>query len=284
MTTIQAKSKCTYWIASYPKSGNTWLRMLLATYFSGLDVPLNINALPSGTLAYHRKRFDELLGLETADFPTETLTDLRPRIYDMMAGSQDFQFVKTHECFTRTSSGEAVFSEATSAGAILIVRNPLDVAVSMSHFLRMSIDDTITRMSRNSQSSQRIQTELIPHETGSWSSFAQSWFEGSMPLLVVRYEDLLDQPEMAFSKVLSFMNEPINEARLQKTIAFNAFENLRAQELKDGFAAMQTGAASFFRKGQNNNWKQQLTSEQQERLHSDHVSMMKQLGYEPQIV
>jgi len=106
----QPTPKGVYWIASYPKSGNTWLRLFLETYTQNPDTPLHINSLPNGALPYRRKLFDDALGLETADFPPDFLTELRPRVYDDLAHSGKFQFAKTHECFTYTASNEPVFS------------------------------------------------------------------------------------------------------------------------------------------------------------------------------
>lgn len=281
MSHSPAQNKSTYWIASYPKSGNTWLRLFLENYFENPNAPLHINSLPSGSIAYLRKHFDEQLGLETADFPRQMLTDMRPRCYDLMAGAENFRFVKTHECFTRTSTGEPVFSDRTSAGAILVVRHPYDVAISMSHFLSMTIEDTITRMSGLARSDENAFTEVIPHETGSWSSFARSWLDGSLPLHVIRYEDMLEHPEDAFAGVLNFLKEPPDKARLQKSIAFTSFDELKRQEAETGFAAMQTGAESFFREGRKDNWQDQLSSGQHQRLRREHAGMMKRLLYRP---
>ncbi len=282
MSADTPQSAGTYWIASYPKSGNTWLRLFLKTYYDNPKTPLSINSLPSGSTAYLRRHFDELLGLETADFPPELLSNLRPRCYDLMAQGDNFSFVKTHECFTRTASGEPVFSAASSAGAIVIVRHPFDVAVSLSHFLRISVDDAITRMAGpDADAGARTLTEAIPHETGSWSSFAHSWINGSLPFHQLRYEDMLDHPEATFSGVLKFLNAPHDTARLRKSIAFTSFDGLKKQEAQNGFAAMQTGASAFFRAGKKNNWQHQLSSKQRDRLQRDHFDMMTRFHYLP---
>ncbi|MGH1579289.1 sulfotransferase domain-containing protein [Planktotalea sp.] len=273
------QGKGNYWIASYPKSGNTWLRLFLETYMQNPEKPMHINDLPSGSFAYQRSTFDNMLGIETADYPPDLLTEMRPRVYDHLADPNAAQFIKTHERFTYTRSGEPVFSSTSSAGAILILRSPLDVAISMSHFLRMSIERTIARMAGAHESPNQTLTDSVPHQTGSWSNFAQSWLDGTLPLHVMRYEDMLDTPEETFSKALQFLKRPIDETRLQKAIAFTRFKTLQEQERKDSFATMRTGAKAFFRQGKKDIWQSHLSSAQQLTLQKDHAEMMHKFGY-----
>lgn len=281
MSVADEHADAAYWIASYPKSGNTWMRLFLETYRHNPDQPLPINNLPSGTAAYSRKLLDDLLGVETADFPPDFLTDLRPRCYDLMAGEDGFRYIKTHECYTETASGEPVFSANSSGGAVLIVRNPLDVVISLSHFLHLSVWEAIEHLDGPKRPSHHMLTGLIPHDTGSWSSFAQSWLNGTLRLHVVRYEDMLSTPESVFAGVVRFMGLPVDQERLQKSIAFTRFDRLKEQEEKTGFAAMQTGAKSFFRMGQKGLWRDQLKQEHIEAVLSKHQEMMQYFGYFP---
>jgi len=149
----------------------------------------------------------------------------------------------------------------------------------MSHFLRMSIDATIDRMAGSHESHSETLTEIIPHRTGSWTSFANSWINGSLPLHIVRYEDMLDAPEESFSKILRFMNISLNASRLEKAIAFTRFDTLKAQESKDGFAPMHTGAKAFFRQGKKDVWQDTLSSAQQSALQSQNAELMNRFGY-----
>lgn len=286
MSAFPDQNANTYWIASYPKSGNTWVRLFLENYLGDRDTPLHINALPSGNEAYLRRHFDALLGVETADFPPEFLQSLRPRCYDAMAAATAKadrpRFVKTHEAFTRTCGGEPVFSARSTAGAILILRNPLDVVVSLSHFLRLSIDAAIERLCDETRVDTPALTESIPHHTGGWSSFALSWLNAGIPLHVLRYEDLLEQPEVHFGAALRFLNLDVHPERLARAVAHSSFDRLQAQEARDGFAAMRTGADAFFREGRKDGWQTMLSGAQVAAVVKRHESIMQRFGYLPE--
>jgi hypothetical protein len=99
-------------------------------------------------------------------------------------------------------------------------------------------------------------------------------------LLVVRYEDLLAQPQSSFGKVVGFLGDQPDPARLDRAIAFSAFAALQAQEAEHGYVADGADStAPFFRTGKAGQWREILTTAQRLRLETDHAAMMEKFGY-----
>ena len=123
------------WLASYPKSGNTWTRLLLANFLADSEQAVHINridkALP-GIYPCDRDWFDRATGLPSSDCTDDEVEPLLPaalRAHVAETGGER-RFCKVHDALHDTAAGEPLFPEDVSAGAVYLVRNPLDVAVS----------------------------------------------------------------------------------------------------------------------------------------------------------
>ncbi|NJK96875.1 MAG: sulfotransferase domain-containing protein, partial [Bacteroidales bacterium] len=118
------------WLASYPKSGNTWFRAFLANLLHPGDKPADINELEGGPIASSRALFDEATGLSSSDLTPAEIENLRPFVYRYIArNSTEIIFHKIHDAYTLTSEGVALVPAEATRCAIYFVRNPLDVAV-----------------------------------------------------------------------------------------------------------------------------------------------------------
>ncbi len=145
------------WLASYPKSGNTWFRMLVANLSANEGKPVDINDLPErGGIASARGPFDFLLLIDSSLLTHDEIDCLRPRVYEELARGaaddeydepeerQPVRFVKTHDAYTLTPKGEPLLAGAGGAdGAVVIVRDPRDVAPSLANHRHSTIDDAI---------------------------------------------------------------------------------------------------------------------------------------------
>jgi hypothetical protein len=267
------------WIASYPKSGNTWLRFLLANYLEDSEAPLAINHLgrysysdaearfyvgPSG------KREDALSAQETQR--------LRPRVQAELASLADRVFVKTHNALARLDGTPTIAPESTW-GALYVVRNPLDVVVSFADHYGLSIDRAATMLANE-------RNALLPHPgmvfqfLASWSTHVQSWAEVSaFPCLVLRYEDMAADPPAALARMLEFLAWPVERARLARAVRFSAFDELRRQEERDGFIERSGKAERFFRRGRAGGWREVLTPAQVQAIVERHHAVMRRFGY-----
>lgn len=267
-----------YWLASYPKSGNTWLRVFLANYLQAKPEPVSINALQS-TNVVDRELFDEYLGFDSSDLTANQVDHYRASVYARMVARQPSPvFLKTHAAFARTSDGQAIFRPPETAGAIYLARHPMDVCVSLAHHSGHSIDETIATMAMPPTVSET--NELLPEHATSWSDHVLGWLDQTdCPVLVVRYEDLIAAPLEAFSRILSVANVPVEAAQLAKAVDFSRFERLQAEEVSRGFEERSPAASSFFRAGRAGTWRNVLTSDQVRRLTADHQVAMRRLGY-----
>jgi hypothetical protein len=269
-----------YWLASYPKSGSTWLRVLLANYQRGAESPADINSLRENWVV-DRELFDEYLGLESADLSAEQLDYYRPSVYARIVASQPSPvFFKIHAAFMRSASGTPIFHSAATAGAVYLVRNPLDVAVSLAHHENLSVDAVIDRMACPTAAVAPPTTAHLPETLSTWSGHALSWIDqADCPVCVVRYEDLIREPVESFATALEFAGIPVDLMRVRRAVDFSRFDRLKAQEDERGFVEKPPGARSFFRSGLADGWRDVLDEAQVRRLTANHGEVMDRIGY-----
>ncbi len=266
------------WLASYPKSGNTWLRVFLHNYIKQQAEPQDINRLTEfsaseAATAFFRK-YEENPGGLTA----EGLQRLRPAVHrDLTQLHDDLVFVKTHNA-ALTLHGIPLCTPSVTAGAIVLVRDPRDVALSYARFTGLSLDQTIAFMNHGQAASRGSATHVLEF-LSSWSNHTASWID-SKGRVVLRYEDLLAEPEVGFGKVIAFLGGEAVPARLAGAITRSDFKTLAAQEARDGYRAGGAAAGGrFFRTGQAGQWRGALSDAQIQRIETDHGAMMRRLGY-----
>jgi hypothetical protein len=290
------------WLASYPKSGNTWFRLLVTSFRREGAIDINDIGQPRG-MASARSWFDNVLLFPSGLLTHEECDRVRPRLYaagcpapedfepeDMWTRTAGAWFVKTHDAYTSTPDGEPLMggSEA-AAGVILIVRDPRDVCASLANHNSATIDQAINFMGhpesmfcgeRHRQHSQ-LRQQLLH-----WSGFIASWLDQTdVPVHLVRYEDMKADAESALRRGLAFAG--IEAAAEETGLAARSvdFDELRRQEREHGFReAPLRSRGGFFRKGVSGGWKEELDAGQAERIEREHGAMMRRLGYLPAIM
>lgn len=272
------------WLASYPKSGNTWLRAFLSNFENDGGEPASINGLSTGRIASDRSAADNALGVECSELTADEIDRLRPAIYRNLAEqSENTLYLKTHDAYTFNSDAEPLFPSDITSAAVYLVRNPLDVAVSYSHHERKTVDDCIDLMSRETMeladSGETLSFQLHQRLL-SWSRHVLSWLDQrAIRLHVIRYEDLCSRPVEEFATAVRFLGLGEDRDRVERATVFSSFEVLQKQEQQEGFREKPAGAISFFRSGQVGTWRKFLTNRQIERLVGDHGAVMDRLGY-----
>ena len=273
------------WIASYPKSGSTWFRLLLETLTQTEHAPIAINTLKRvAGHAASRAFFEEFSGVRAADLPRDLVDRIRPRVYDAAAQSMPgLQCVKVHDAWSHVTVSQPLFPRSATAGVVYVVRNPLDVAVSLRFHLSVDQDAAIGFMANSlatlAASSQRL-PEQLPQRLRRWADHVASWLmESQLRVHLVRYEDLKAQPFETLHGAAMFLGIPTDEIRIREAFASTAFERLQAQEAVGGFRERHRHTGVFFRRGESGAWRDELSDAQVARVVSDHAPMMRQLGY-----
>ena len=289
------------WLASYPKSGNTWLRILIANLFAADGRPVDINNLNErGVIASDREEFDEILMLDSGLLTPDEAASLRPRVHDEIAkgpgrdrpedagvGPLRVRFVKVHDAYTLTSGGEPLLAGRRGAkGAIVIVRDPRDIAASVANHYRLSIDDAVALLndraiaqaeSRDSQP-QQLRQKLL-----GWSGHIASWLDqDDIPVHLVRYEDLQSDAVSAFSAAMAFAGLSVSREDAVRTAGNSEFSKIRSQERDKGFREWldRRDGEFFFRRGVAGGWRDELDIGQVKRIEAANAAMMRRLGYE----
>jgi hypothetical protein len=258
-----------HWIASFPKSGNTWVRMLLEGYMTG---KVDINAEYGAVTADNIEPYYQ----SVSPYP---LSDLKPTDILHLKGAALLYLrsstVKTHCANTVVNDVRQIPASYTQS-AIYIMRDPRDVAISFSGLLGESIDTTIDMM--NNKNLVLLSENNVPQFLGTWTMHVKSWTTtNGFPVLIIKYEDLLEDTEKVFTSILEFWKKDIEKERLKKAINMASFEMLKAQEDLHGFRE-NMGKEKFFREG-GSTWKKVLTKDQSKQIVNDHHDMMVEHGY-----
>jgi len=272
------------WIASYPKSGNTWMRLFIENYLQNASRPVDINTIfARSTAEAEAHRFQRYAGQgrEVKDLTVEEVCAIRPLVHqDMARAANGTIFVKSHN-YLGEFAGYPLHNSGVTSGAIYIVRNPLDVVISLARYFNLSVDEAIESMAQEMTSTSN-EVLHVPQIITSWSLNVKSWTQvPEDSVLVLRYEDMLDNPLKVFRKVESFLGQRRDPKRLRKAVRFSSFDQLKSQEKQHGFIEKYENAQSFFRRGRKDQWKDELTEQQAARIIDDHGTQMARFKYLP---
>jgi hypothetical protein len=268
------------WLASYPKSGSTWVRAFLHNLLQPRRTPYDINRLDDLVAsASSRGWYDTAHGRPTEDLGDDDLLRLTPMAHARIARrSSNDVFVKTHNRMG-VLNGVDLTSGPLTAGAIYIIRNPLSVVVSAADHFGVSIDAMIDHLGDTSFRT-ASDAQHVSQYIGAWSSHVESW--AGVPhrrLLVLRYEDLLMAPAREFARLCTFLGVRPPAERLDDAVQASSFEVLARQESAAGFKERAPHARAFFRQGEANGWRHVLTERQIARVREKAGKAMQRFGY-----
>lgn len=272
------------WLASYPKSGNTWFRVFLTNLLSDSDVPSNINDLTETSISSSRKLFDEYTGLSSSDLTFEEIDRMRPDVYRMQSlESDELLFKKVHDKFYYVDDNQTLFPDEISKGVIYFIRNPLDVLVSFAYHSARPTEKMISTLNNSNYAfcdkNDKLQNQLR-QILGSWSDHVKSWTEQTMiPVHIIRYEDMVNNTFDSFSKAVKFIGLEKTESQIKDAIGKSDFSVLSAQEKEDGFKEKMIKSKSFFRKGKIGDWQNHLDEKMKNEIIKNHKDVMMKYGY-----
>lgn len=270
------------WLASYPKSGNTWLRAFIANYFRNPERPLPINdlhkfAVGDGFLIH----YEHYSGRPKEELHEDEIRALRPKVHRWWASHpSETAFVKTHNMIGEEGGVPIITPDAT-AGAIYVVRNPLDVVVSSAHHYQIPLEEAVDDLCEAYKVIPGQDGKKVPDFIGNWTQHVRSWVEApGLNPHVMRYEDMLSRPGPTFRTLIKFLGVPLTTGRLRKALKFTSFDEMARQEQRDSFnEARPDGASPFFRQGRSGQWREALTERQVQRVVDAHGETMRRFGY-----
>jgi hypothetical protein len=267
------------YLASYPRSGNTFVRILLANYLSGRDSPVRLADLPWLARGEHISGlWLALTGAPAAARTLEQEWRARPAYFERLRAdaASDLVLVKTHTV-NGVVCGLPAFHLRDADRAVYIVRHPGDVALSWASFYGKSVEAAIDDLLSPGR-----YLRGLPHSgyelTGSWGQHVESWTRETEPLpLVVDYRNLCGDPAGELGRVVRFLGLPVSPERLATAAAFSGFERLQRDEAEHGFAEGPEHGR-FFRVGRPDQWREAMSRAQIARLYAAYGELIDRLG------
>lgn len=272
------------WLASYPKSGNTWMRAFIANLTSGSDDPVSINAFDTGSIASSREWVDGAIDFDINELSHNEIDALRPEVYRWLSlNMSEVEYHKIHDAYTFLPDGTPLVPAAATRASLYIVRNPLDVVVSFAHHSNVSFDKAIENLANSAFSlaaREKHFNNQLRQRLMSWSEHVQSWLEAeNMHVKIIRYEDMKQNPLTTFIDAAKFLGLNSDLHAVRQALHHCDIKTLQAQEAKEVFRERPQIAERFFRKGVVGDWETLLTQSQIEKIIAVHGVMMRRLGY-----
>ncbi len=272
------------WLASYPKSGNTWVRIFIHNLIRELrgqsESTQDINALHEmGGREPLSPWFSRRLGKPAREATRQEIAKARFEVQaDMLRQLTGPLCVKTHNAVAHVE-GYPTVNFDVSLAAVYIVRNPLDVAVSYAAFTGLPVDAVIANMAEPAAMTTQDNRQVYEF-LGSWSFHAASWMSiPNRPILLLRYEDMLAAPERSFARLAAFLRLNASAEQLKRAIEKSSFAESARQEEEHGFIERPRTAPRFFRAGKAGQWREALTQSQISAVIGAHAPMMMRFGY-----
>jgi len=281
-----------FWIASYPKSGNTWLRTLISSYYYSDD------GIYSENLIKRIRQFPEKMHFTDFDYNQNIVTDTSRfwiKAQEKINKDKKLKFFKTHNAFGALNNNHFTDNK-NSIGVIYIIRDPRNVITSLMNHYELDNEQAIKWMTNEKN---YIYDVINFDEDGysdfqfisSWNTNYKSWLlQKKIPIKFIKYEDLLNQTFTVFKDVINFINittrnnEKIKMDKLKNSINSTFFDKLQDMEKKNGFSEAITSKKNnkkipFFNMGPKNDWKKVLDKNLINRLNDHFEKNLIELSY-----
>lgn len=267
------------YLASYPRSGNTFVRILLANYLSGQDTPVRLADLPWLARGEHAAPlWRELTGAAAPDRTLEQEWGARAAYFERFRAeaTSNLVLVKTHTV-NRSIGGVPAFDLRSEDRAVYILRHPGDVALSWSSFYGKPLDEAIDDLLSPGRYLRGLPDNGY-ELTGSWGQHVESWTTPTAPLpLIVDYRNLCGDPIGELRRIVQFLGLTPSPERLATAAGFSSFDRLQRDEAEHGFAEGPE-YGRFFRVGRPDQWRAAMSPAQISRLYAAYGDLIDRLG------
>ena len=269
-----------FWIASYPKSGNTWLRILISCYY------YTENGLFYENVFKKIGQFPEKMHFKNFEYDQNILTDTSRfwiKAQEKINNDNKIKFFKTHNAFGALNNNHFTDNK-NSIGAIYVVRDPRNVITSLKNHYELNDDQALKWMMNENNFIYDVEKFKQDGYSdfqflSSWSTNLKSWkSQKKIPIKIIKYEDLLNETYIVFKDVIEFINkttnnkQKVNKEKLKNAVNSTLFDKLKDSEQKHGFSEAITSKKdnnkkiSFFNLGPKNDWRKILDKDLQVKI------------------
>ena len=281
-----------FWIASYPKSGNTWLRALISSYYYTED------GIFHQSIIKKIGQFPEKRHFVSFDYNKDILTDTTKywlKAQEKINLDNNLKFFKTHNSFGALNNNQFTDNN-NSIGVIYIIRDPRNVITSLKNHYELNDDKALEWMMNeknyiydvgNFKKDGYGDFQFI----SSWNMKYKSWkIQNKIPIKIIKYEDLLNETFEVFKDIIKFINkttfnnEKINIDKLKNSVRSTFFDKLKNDEEKNGFSESIVSKKNktkipFFYLGPKNDWNKILSDKLKIKITSVYRNDLNELGY-----
>ena len=276
------------WLASFPKSGNTWVRAMISSLIYSDNGVFNFEIIKKIQQFPNKKHFEKF----TDKYQNvQELKKFWVAAQEQINLDKKIKFLKTHHINCKINEYPFTNKNNTLA-TIYVVRDPRSLVESFSNYYKINKDAAIKSITSKELVSGagfiKNKQNNVFTIIGSWNDHYNSWTKANANLLILRYEDLLIDPLKELNKIIVFLKKFIifnyNDLKTQNIISSTSFENLEKMEKEIGFFEVadienNQNKIKFFNKGKQNDWRKYLNENEIEYISSKFNYEMKELGY-----
>ena len=287
-----------FWLSSYPKSGNTLMRLILSALFFSKDGLVNLDLIKYISNYESTRNLNFIKDKNYDDFTQLNKLEILSKYYlnsqskQNLGLNEDFGFFKTHSANLKIFNNNFTL-ENNVRGLIYIIRDPRDIIISWSNYANVSIKESIKFITNqnacinwhNSENS-FLDKKIIPQVfLSKWDTHVISWIDKfeKKPKLILKYEDIIEKKKEIILKIINFFESNykikfINiENKLNNIIETTTIHNLKKEEINK--SSEKNLLNPFFRKGKSKQWKNILTNEQSEIICEKFKKVMEMFDY-----
>lgn len=272
------------WIASYPKSGNTWIRSFLTSYFNTTDGSFNFDLLKN-IPTFESDIFSPYISKEQAAKNPESISRYWIEVQkNSKLKNGNFIFLKTHN-FCGEINKHPFTSSKYTIGFIYIVRDPREVVVSYSNHFKTSYEEAVNLVTSSNPIFLLNEGINYPIFIYNWGINYSSWKNfNNVPSIIIKYEDMVSEPYSTFRNILKFLNNlglpTVDEHKLSNSLKNTSFSSLQNLEKREGFKEQYLlKDRKFFNEGSTDSWKIKLSKKNVEIIVNKFYKEMQELNY-----